>query len=131
MGFVCVILWTATMTLGCGKGGGQGGAESERMPAQLAMEDIRELINAHVAAKKRPPRNLDDLGEFEPANPVGFASVQRGESIVFWGLAISGGNAIVAHEKNAPSSGGFVLLQDGTVKKLTAVEFQAAPKVKK
>ena len=38
---------------------------------------------------------------------------------------------IVAHEKNAPAEGGYVLLQDGSVKTMTAAEFAAAPKAGK
>jgi hypothetical protein len=38
---------------------------------------------------------------------------------------------VVAYEKKVPTEGGHVLLQDGTVKQMTAAEFQSAPKAKK
>ena len=39
--------------------------------------------------------------------------------------------AVVAYEKDAPTNGGYVLLSAGSVKKMTASEFAAAPKAGK
>ena len=36
----------------------------------------------------------------------------------------------LAHEADVAAKGGYVLMQDGTVKKMTAAEFQSAPKAK-
>ena len=33
---------------------------------------------------------------------------------------------VLAHDKDAATQGGFVLLRDGTVKRMSAAEFQAA-----
>ena len=35
---------------------------------------------------------------------------------------------MLAYHKDVPEKGGEVLMQDGTAKKMTAEEFQAAPK---
>jgi prepilin-type processing-associated H-X9-DG protein len=37
-------------------------------------------------------------------------------------------NTILAHEANAQTNGGIVLMADGSVRQMTAAEFQAAPK---
>ena len=47
------------------------------------------------------------------------------------GEAAAGGGEVVAYEKDVPASGGYVLLTSGQVKKMTADEFQAAPKAGK
>ena len=41
------------------------------------------------------------------------------------------GEAVVAYEKQVPTDGGYVLLSAGSVKKMTAEEFAAAPKAGK
>jgi hypothetical protein len=38
---------------------------------------------------------------------------------------------VVAYEKKAETEDGWVLLQDGSVKRMTAAELQAAPKANK
>lgn len=51
--------------------------------------------------------------------------------MAFWGVADPTGAAahkILAYEKGAPRQGGLVVYGDGTVKNLTASEFQTAPK---
>jgi hypothetical protein len=52
------------------------------------------------------------------------------EIVYQWGARIdpAGGETVLAYEKKAPSEGGWVLMQDGTVKQITADEFKAAPK---
>jgi hypothetical protein len=42
-----------------------------------------------------------------------------------------GNSAVLAHGKECGESGGWVLLRDGTVKEMSASEFQNAPKSKK
>ena len=40
------------------------------------------------------------------------------------------GGEVLAYENDAPNTGGYVLLTSGEVKKMSASEFKAAPKVK-
>jgi hypothetical protein len=58
--------------------------------------------------------------------------VKSGDVVVLWGTTLQGegdvgkDEIVVAYEKDVPTSGGFVLLSAGTVKKMTADEFKAA-----
>jgi hypothetical protein len=60
--------------------------------------------------------------------------VKSGEVVVLWGAALKGegavgqDEAVVAYEKGVPTDGGYVLLSAGTVQKMNAAEFAAAPK---
>ena len=56
------------------------------------------------------------------------SSALTGESLP---VEKTNGDAILAHGKGAESKGGPVLLQDGTIKSMTAAEFNVAPKAKK
>ena len=78
-----------------------------------------------------------DFAKYEAGYPLGYAAVQSGEVVVVWGAKIAGegdaGSApanVVAYEKKTPAEGGLVLLQNGTVKEMTASEFASAPKAK-
>ena len=68
----------------------------------------------------------------EPAFPEVVKLISGGQCVVVWGCGIkSGSSAVLAYGKDAETKGGPVLLQDGTVKSMTAAEFAAAPKAKK
>jgi hypothetical protein len=57
--------------------------------------------------------------------------IRSGDLVYVWGAGYAaGGTELVAWEKAVPESGGYVLQQDGTVKQLSAGEFQSAPKAK-
>jgi hypothetical protein len=58
--------------------------------------------------------------------------LRSGEIGCVWGTILStaanASSAVLAYEKKAATEGGWVLMQDGKVKRMTASEFQAAPK---
>jgi hypothetical protein len=98
------------------------------------LQDVNDLLHTAANAAGRIPRKLDDLDRFRSRYPRGYAAVKSGEVVVLWGAALKGegeagkGETVVAHEKGVPTDGGYVLLSAGTVKKMTAAEFTAAPK---
>jgi hypothetical protein len=60
------------------------------------------------------------------------AAIRTGDVVYIWGAGYAdGAKQVVAYEKKAPTEGGYVLLQDGTVKKMTADEFKSAPQARK
>ena len=55
--------------------------------------------------------------------------INSNEIVYIYGTGFeAGSNKVVAYDKQAETAGGLVLLQDGTVKQMTADEFKAAPK---
>jgi hypothetical protein len=104
-------------------------------PSAVADNGLAELAQVYeyrAASNMGPPRRLEDLNEHDAALPVAYAKIQSGDYIVYWGVGLSssGRDVVLAYEKDVPASGGLVLMQDGTVKSLTAAEFQAARKAR-
>jgi len=98
------------------------------------MQEIGRMYKGYTTDHKKPPQYLIDFNHpYEPANVEGFIALRDGESIMLWGGKLPGKNAdsiVLAYEKETPDKGGLVLFQDGTIKSLTAEEFNAAPKNK-
>jgi hypothetical protein len=100
---------------------------------ETELRDLGEMFQLFAQENRRPPKNLADLGTISPEPPPGYLAAEEGRIVVLWGGAFTTGagkSAVMAYEKDAPNRGGFVLLQDGTVKQMNAAEFQAAPKAK-
>ena len=101
-----------------------------------ALKDVANMIRDYTSANNRPPTKPADFAGFKSLYHIGHKAVESGEVVVLWGSKVAGeggggGEAIIAYEKSAPDSGGSVLLENGTVKQMTAAEFNAAPKAKK
>ncbi|MBN9122580.1 MAG: hypothetical protein J0I06_26105 [Planctomycetes bacterium] len=100
-------------------------------PKQAALEEVYALYKLRAEQGKPPARRVEELYPFENAYPIGYAAVKSGEVVVNWTAPpSSNSSAVLAYQKEAPSAGGWVAFQDGTVKHLTAEEFAAAPKAK-
>jgi hypothetical protein len=128
---------TAILTLfvvlgGCSSRSG----EEETPPALGDLQEVNELLHAVGGAAGRAPAKLADLGRYQSMFSRGYEAVKSGNVVVLWGAPLKGegevgkDEAVVAYEKNVPTEGGYVLLSAGTIKKMTASEFQAAPKAK-
>jgi len=105
-------------------------------PVYNTADGLQELGQLYkyfaVAERRRPPAKLDELAANEPALPNAWYLLRDGELIMYWGAGYSASsNQILCYEKKVPAEGGNVLLQNGTVKSLTADEFRAAPKAGK
>ena len=125
-GFVLMVAISA----GCGGTATQLGYTPK---SKDRMDEVGAMYKSYMAANKgNLPKKLSDLDPFEPANQYGFAAIRDGEVVMFWGGAKSGdsGSIIQAHDKSISSTGGFVLMQDGTVKEMSASEFGSAKKAK-
>ena len=121
--FVCLVLLA-----GCGP------RTVGDAPTTPALPEVSDLLRAAAGAAGRPPANLSDLDGYKEMFPQGYEAVQSGNIVVLWGAPMKGeGEAgkdetVVAYEKAVPTDGGFVLLSSGTIKKMTAAQFNAAPK---
>jgi hypothetical protein len=129
--FSLLMTFSLLSSFGCGgnestQSSGQGGPTAE-----AALKDLVELLKSAEVEKKKVPTRLEELQPFEGIYLGACMGIQQKQITYIWGSKLSGGSAIIAHDSNAEKDGGFVLLQDGTVKKMTADEFKAAEKAKK
>ena len=105
-------------------------------PALDDLRDVNDLLHAAAGTAGRTPAKLADLGRHQRMFPRGYEAVKSGNVVVLWGAPLKGegevgkDEAVVAYEKNISTEGGYVLLSAGTIKKMTADEFQAAPMAK-
>jgi hypothetical protein len=116
-------------------GGGVGG---ELAAAPRALFDLNDLLHSVAGMDGRPAGQLSDLDKRRSLFPQGYNAVKNGDIIVLWGTTpkgegaiAKGGEQLVAYEKAVPTDGGYVLYSGGTIKKMTAAEFAAAPKAGK
>ncbi len=101
------------------------------------LQEVNDLLHASAGTSNRVPANVAALHRHENLYPRAAAALKSGDVVVLWGAQLKGegqvgqGEAVVAYEKKVPTEGGYVLLSAGTVKKMTAAEFNAAPKAGK
>lgn len=114
--------------VGCGKSEptAAGGGPNTKQ----ALEDLGQMLKSIAEEKKRPPTKLAELEPYEGAFLGATLGIQQKKIVYVWGAGLGAGDVIVAHDASAESAGGYVLLQNGTVKEMTAAEFAAAPKAK-
>jgi hypothetical protein len=118
-------------------GGCSPGPGKDAPPEYGLLQEVNELLRAADGGLGRPPAKLADLGRYQANFPRAYEAVKSGDVVVLWGAAQKGeeevgrDEEVLAYEKTVPSDGGYVLLSAGTVKKMTAAEFNAAPKAGK
>jgi hypothetical protein len=96
------------------------------------LADLKRLLEQYATAKKgAAPKRLADITPLEPSYPAAHHGLASGKCVYAWGVGLGGGSAVLAYQKETPTDGGPVLLQDGTVTRMTAEEFRAAPKAGK
>jgi hypothetical protein len=131
-GLVLAIGSAMGLSIGCNSSGGKLSPEDKAEIARgRSMEEVGQMLRVRKADANRPPANLGDLARYQPGFPGGFGMVQGGDVVLMLGAPIEEGasDKVLAFEKKAPESGGYVLMQDGTtVKKMSADEFRAAPR---
>ncbi len=117
---------------GCGSKSGSGDSIH---PQAALLQEVADLLRA--AGEGRPPAKAADLARFEAAFPAAYQAVKSGAVVVVWGAKMAGEGEsasapadVIAYEKKVPAEGGWVLLQNGKVKEMTADEFKAAPKAR-
>jgi hypothetical protein len=128
-------LFLACILVGCASSA--SGPSAAEMGKEPILHEVGGLIRVYSGENGRGPKQPADLAKYENGYPLGYAAVRSGEVVVVWGAKVAGegdaGSAppdVVAYEKKTPTDGGWVLLQNGTVKEMTASEFKSAPKAK-
>jgi hypothetical protein len=123
----CVVV-ASVLPAGCGGKSDAPAATAGSPTAKQSLDDLASLLKEVAEQKKRPPARQADLQQYEAVYLGATLGITRQDIVYVWGSGLTGGQAVIAYEKDAPTAGGYVLLQDGTVKTMTADEFKAAPK---
>src|SRR5690242_9556320 len=117
------------LTAGCGGGSKGPGTADEGYKA--ALEELGQTLKSLAGEGRKPPAKMADLEPIEPMMAVAGPAIRSVDVVYLWGTGYAAGsNKVMAYEKKVPTEGGYVLLQDGTVKKMTADDFKSAPKAK-
>jgi len=131
--FFCIVFFS-TFIGGCGGGsGGTNGSAAGGTPTgKEGLLNLQQLLKSLAADMKPAPAKIADVEKVEPIYPGAYIALVQGNVVYSWGKSISSSasDTILAHEKKVPESGGFVLMQDGTVKEMSAAEFGSAKKAK-
>lgn len=89
--------------------------------------DLREMLRRTATAGEPVPRSPADLRALDAAYPAAGRFIGAGAVEYVWGAKLAdsadAARLVVAFEKAAATSGGFVLFQDGTIRQVTAEEF--------
>ncbi|AMV40781.1 hypothetical protein [Planctomyces sp. SH-PL62] len=122
--------------------GGCGGSGTTESITSATSENgplaqVGQIYRAHWQLKDKAPTGPKDIATFADGNPEGVNAVKNGEIVVIWGvklddLSIEGdgdsADEVLAYEKATPEQGGYVLMKNRDIRKMTADEFKAAPK---
>jgi len=123
------ILACAIALTGCGDNKPVVG---QKPTTKNGLEELANTIRSIQDSQMKLPGSLAELTQYEPGLPAGYEMIKSGEIVYFWGAGIkSEGSTIIAYEKSAPTEGGYVLLQDGSIKQVSSGEFSSASKAKK
>ena len=118
------------LTAGCSRDPKGPGTADEGYRASL--EELGETLKTLANEGRKPPARMADLEPIEPMMAVAGPAIRSGDVVYIWGAGYAAGSSqVIAYEKKTPSEGGYVLIQDGSVKKMSADEFKSAPQAKK
>src|SRR5690348_10063161 len=113
-----VIAWTLVVGVGCSKtGGGDAGA-----PQKTSLQEVADLIRSTTLPNGKGPAKVADFDKLQSTYYSGYQAVKSGDVVVVWGAGMKGegasgkGGEVIAYEKDAPNSGGYVLLNSGEIK---------------
>ncbi len=125
------VLWLfvgVAVLIGCSK------SDNSTVPPEKAeLGQIHEIYKLFIKSNQRPPKDFADLNQkaYSEVNPMAFNGIKDGKYVVVWGVSDNSSGTVLAYEKDAPEKGGNVLMADGTIKTMSAAEFQAAYKATK
>jgi hypothetical protein len=121
-----VIVGLLVGCLGCG----EGGRTTFDPTGKDKLEEISQMLRTVQADRMKPPARVAELERVEPMIPLSVQDLRSGEIVYVWGASLSSNpeasNTVIAHEKKAASEGGWVLLQDGKVKQMSADTFRSS-----
>ena len=108
----------------------------DRTRIQNDLKQIGLAYHNFFDTNRKGPAKAEDLGPFLE-NDARLLGLLKTETIVFyWNVGLlqmpqGTSNTVLAYDWEAPTKGGMALMGDGSVKRMTPQEFQAAPKAGK
>ncbi len=124
----------AILAAGCGP------SNQPRTADQVGQDNLAqvgELYRHFQFSKKKPPQKLADFNLVRTLGGNGFEALRSGNIVLLYNATLPDtdedtGHAetgeVLAYQKQVPESGGYVLMLNRTIKKMTAEEFKAAPR---
>ena len=98
------------------------------------------MYQSYTLGHQKPPESLKDITSYQAESPRGYEALRSGDIILNYGAKMTAlkegppegtSDEVLAYEKQAPESGGRVLMLNRAVRQMTAEEFKAAPKAGK
>jgi hypothetical protein len=130
-----VVVLLAVLVAGCSSSRRQG--EQKGPTREDELREAGELLALSSGQGGRGYTTAADLARYAQGFPLGYQAVASGAIVIVPGATMpgegerGGSEAVVAYEKDVPTQGGLVLLHNRKVKKMTAAEWQAAPRAGK
>ena len=127
------VCFLALLVAGCG---GPSGPRNVDQVGQDNLTEVGELYRHYQFTKQKPPQKLGDLNTLRSMGGNGFEALSSGKIVLRYNATLpdtdedpghAESNEVLAYEKEVPANGGYVLLLNRTVKKMSADEFKAAP----
>jgi hypothetical protein len=108
---------------------------------QKLVNDLKQIglaYHNYNDATNKAPSKAEDLGPYLEMNKRLLDLLKNGDVVFIWDVPLKQiinmagtSNTVLAYEKDAPTKGGYVLMADASVKKLSADEFKKATLAKK
>jgi hypothetical protein len=104
------------------------------------LKSLGEMYRIVSESLKRPPKGIGELRTAEAKVPGGFNSIGEQNVAIYFGAempdltdkpATDAGDTILAYDRMVPRQGGYVLMLDRTVRRMSPEEFKAAKKAGK
>jgi hypothetical protein len=106
----------------------------DRTKAENDLKQIGLFYQQYADTNGKPPANQQDfLGYIQREARELAQHLQDGWYVVYWKvnpatLPAGTSNTVLAYQSDLPTSGGMALMADGSVQRMTAQQFAAAPK---
>jgi hypothetical protein len=127
-----ILLAPLALSIGCGSATTTSAGSAPVPAVAMELREVGAMCQEAAVSLSRPPSSIADFKRYEEGYPTALKALRSGQVVLRYGTPLGDANTILAHEKDAPNSGGWVVMADGqTVKQMSAAEFQAAPKAGK
>jgi hypothetical protein len=137
-GVVVGLLFVTAGAPGCGSSPEK--AAMETSAEAQGLKNLGKMYGIVSRSLKRPPRTIDELRKAETEVPGGFNSVGETNVAIFLGAEFAeppgkpgddASETVLAYDRMVPLQGGYVLMRDGSVRRISAEEFKTAKKAGK